>query len=763
MNCDSQSLSVKSKAGNVVMLKIPCMHTLNSILFLSYFNGFVIAVDRKSYEEAMNSGFIKAALASLIFVGVTGSGKSLFQKLVLGLPVPESSPSTPLAVRNMSICQVAVDGQVKWNVVAPEKMIEIVAKEAQEQGRGISFKQEEKTRLEAKTPEKMDSIANESKTKHKLIDSTAQIEKSEKIDDKEKSDDEVIDKPRQMHAVVNQKVADKSKTHAPSEKVIEKADRNEQRPIFRKCLDQIVLDQYLMQRIKTPTGKKELMEINFINMLDSGGQLPFRELLPHIVQQSSGIVLMQKLNERLDFRPTITYREEGVEDKGYPSPLTNEQILYQYFQAVQSHNSTVFVVGTHRDREHECEEKKDTKNENLLKGFRQVMHKVCIALYKTGKPEQLIFPVDSIRRKEEDLATAEEFRKAVVSNCIDEVEKKPIPLPWFLLEQLLQQLAQKMEVTVLSMSECHNAAKEKLGISNKMCKEAIKYLGELNVLFYRPKILEEVVFCNAQVILDMISKFVLCSHRMQTNSDSESTPQCMKVLEWSKFCDSGQIDPKLLTKAFSQYYRDNVFTASNFLKLLEGLLIAAKLQNGKFFIPSVLPYLQDVPQHRVTFTDHPPPRTVYYPDTWLPVGVMPALLVSLINNCEWKILSEDGKPVCMYHNCMEFQLPRASVTLIDSIKFLEIHVKPVWHDSEVCRHSEVCSRIMEDIMSSLEEAHKSLHYDPPTAKEGTLCPGTCGTKEIHFAKLDEKKNIWTCSNKPSKVGLLDCYWSENEG
>ena len=716
------------------------MHTL--------FNALVIAVDRKLYEEALNSGFIKAALAILIFVGVTGSGKSLFQKLVLDRPVPESSPSTPLAksaVRTMSltICQIAVDdsdGHVKWEVVAPEKMMEIVANEAQEQG-------------DKQTKEKiMSSIANESKTKHKLIDSTAQIDK------KEKTDDKVIEKPRQMHAGVNLEEVDKSKTLAPSEKVIEKADRNEQRINFRKCLDQIVLDQYLMQRIKTPTGKKELMEINFVYMLDSGGQPPFRELLPHIVQRSSGIVLMQKLNEKLNERPTITYREEGVEDKGYPSPLTNEQILYQYFQAVQSHDSTtVFVVGTHRDLEQKCKEKKDKKDEILLKHFRQVMHKDCIALYKTGKPEQLIFPVDSTSRKDDDLKTAEEFRNAVVSNCIKKEEKENIPLPWFLLEQLLQQLTEKMGVTVLSMSECHDAAKEKLGISNKMCEEAIKYLGELNVLFYRPAILEEVVFCNAQVILDMITEFVLCSHRMQT----KSTPQSMKVLEWSTFCDCGQIDPKYLTEAFSQYYRDDVFTASNFLKLLEGLLIATKLQNGKFFIPSVLPYLslKDVAQHRVTSTEYLP-MTIYYPYAWLPVGVMPALVVSLINDCEWKIFSEDGKPV-MYHNCMQFRLPGAkpgSVTLIDSIKFLEIHVKPTLPDSEVC------SRIMEDIMSGLKEAHKSLHYKPPTAKEGTLCPGTCGTKEIHFAELDEKKNIWTCSNKPSVGGYVDqwwIYWSAN--
>ena len=86
---------------------------------------------RKLYEEAMTRGYIESDLALLILVGVMGSGKSEFKRLVLGLPVPEFSASTPLAkssVRSMSICQVAVDGEgpVEWRTVTPSDMIDIV-------------------------------------------------------------------------------------------------------------------------------------------------------------------------------------------------------------------------------------------------------------------------------------------------------------------------------------------------------------------------------------------------------------------------------------------------------------------------------------------------------------------------------------------------------------------------------------------------------------------------------------------------------------
>ena len=67
---------------------------------------------------------------------------------------------------------------------------------------------------------------------------------------------------------------------------------------------------------KGTTKSQRLMDVDFIYLVDSGGQPPFREMLPHFVQ-ASAIVLMQKLNERLDFKPTIRYREEGGKvDKG---------------------------------------------------------------------------------------------------------------------------------------------------------------------------------------------------------------------------------------------------------------------------------------------------------------------------------------------------------------------------------------------------------------------------------------------------------------
>ena len=711
----------------------------------------------------MTQGFIKAALAILIFVGMTGSGKSLFQRLVMDDPVPEFSPSTPLAkssVRSMSICQVAVedgDEQVKWKVVTPADMMNIVAENAA----ALELEKAKQERLKQVTKTQVRTKGDEHKSTQK--------QSQEKVNSSQSKKDALPDGDQEK---ANR--SERTNPDASTGQIIAKP--NEQEPtdetgnitLRTKCeqaLKTLDFDGDLVRQIKAVSGN--VMDVDFIYILDSGGQPPFRELLPHVVQQASGIVLMQKLNERLDFTPTITYREKGVEDKGYLSLLTNEQILYQYFQAVQSHDSTVFVIGTHRDREDECkEESRADKNKRLLEAFRPVLGNSRIALYATGNPDhdpdhdpaQLIFPVDNTSRGPEDLETAGKFRKKVVDHCMR--KKKPIPLRWFMLEQLLQQLAKEMKVTVLSKEECYMAART-LHMSDDMCEAALKYLHNLNIIFYRPDIIENAVFCSAQVVLDKLTEIVQCSHRMHTNTGTENIPSCMEGSEGLRFRDYAQVDPELLTNAYPSHYR-NVFTASDFLRLSECLLIAGKLENELYFIPSVLPdlSLQKVAKHRVTLTDHPPPITIYYRDMWLPVGVVPALVVYLIKDRSVKPVSQGGKPVCMYHNCMQFELPDGepgSVTLIDSIKFLEIHVKPSLPDSQVCPH------IIEMLLSGLEEAHTSLHYDPSTAVEGMICPGKCGIKDGHYAKVNKKKGFWTCSENCTIGGKWPCSSSQNKG
>ena len=323
--------------------------------------------------------------------------------------------------------------------------------------------------------------------------------------------------------------------------------------------------------------------------------------------------------------------------------------------------------------------------------------------------------------------------------CIE--DKVKIPLSWFLLEQLLQLLVKVKGVQVLSIEECREAIV--LLIPTNIIEAAMQYLGELNVIFYRPTILEGVVFSNAQVVLHKITELVHCSHTLRVGNDEASSdvvPSCMHSGEGLEFKKFGRVSPDLLQEAFPSHYREGIFSAADFLTLLEGLLIAGKLENEKHFIASLFPDLplEKVSEHRVTSPDHPAPLVIHYPDMWLPVGVMSSLVVCLNNKCKWK-LSRQGNPPCM-----------------------EIHVKST--------HHKLCPMIKDSIIAGLKEAHKSLHYDPPPKPEfGFLCSGECGNREkTHLATVDDDQESWTCSEHEETGDTLNSkqsiwFGKANEG
>ena len=342
----------------------------------------------------------------------------------------------------------------------------------------------------------------------------------------------------------------------------------------------------------------------------------------------------------------------------------------------------------------------------------------------------------------------------MLKKCVS--EKVKIPLPWFILDQLLMLLSQKMKVSVLSIKECYQAAEQKLHMPHDMCESALKHLGAKNIIFYCPHILPEVVFSNAQVLLDKITELVRCSHALKTSNEdnTDAVPHSMKGSEGLLFRDFAQVNSQLLEKAFPSHYREDLSNATYFLQLLEGLLVAGRLDGGKYFIPSLLPNLskEKVSKHRVTSLDNPASLVIYYPKMWLPVGVMPSLVVYMRNKCKWEIAQKHGTPACLYHNCIKFRLPEdepGSIVLIDSTKFLEVHVKSALD-------SNLCHNIREGIMAGLKKAHKSLHYDPPQVDIGFICQREqCKEKDgPHLATMNKMQTKWTCSENTDEGGPL---------
>ena len=265
-----------------------------------------------------------------------------------------------------------------------------------------------------------------------------------------------------------------------------------------KLYEQLISKMKSIVKSQKKCGK--LLDVDWIYIIDSGGQPQFREMLPTLVQMATACVLTLKLNKPLSKQNEVECFDKGSSlCKTYQSNLTNEQVVKCCSQIVasQTENCELFAVGTHEDLKHECEE------ETLLAMLRPHLG-IKLKLYKAGRDPELIYPVNSKTPEATDKKVAEMFRTAV-HRITKSKEKVYIPLLWFLLEILLHQLAEENK-GMLSFEACEVEAICELKITKEEFPVALNLLSQkLGTTLYLPKLLPRVIF-TPQALMTILSR-----------------------------------------------------------------------------------------------------------------------------------------------------------------------------------------------------------------------------------------------------------------
>ena len=88
---------------------------------------------KKLLHDAMQKGYVTSQSVVIVLIGIAGSGKSSFKRVVLDLPLEEKRVSTALtegAIHNISISRADAVGDpdsVKWEAVNSDKLLEMLA------------------------------------------------------------------------------------------------------------------------------------------------------------------------------------------------------------------------------------------------------------------------------------------------------------------------------------------------------------------------------------------------------------------------------------------------------------------------------------------------------------------------------------------------------------------------------------------------------------------------------------------------------------
>ncbi|KAL5518171.1 hypothetical protein EMCRGX_G003858 [Ephydatia muelleri] len=344
-----------------------------------------------------------------------------------------------------------------------------------------------------------------------------------------------------------------------------------------------VLGQFIDLLVNNKSERKE-NSLTLIHFIDSGGQPQYHELLPLFVQHLSTIIYAINLSERMDYHPMIYLYGEDCKPVGdpYKSPFSQKEVLHQCVRATYDAvpPPKVAVVGTHRDNENACSEKK--KDKDII--IRELVPPEA-RVEKNGA--ETIWDVNGHEPNSYDHEVANELRQAIVHHSKSNTSLVILPIKWFVLEELIAGSAMK---GIVSLRRCFEIA-QRLDIDEPGLKAALHHIVKYNIFLWYDNVpmLKDIAFSSPQVILKIITDLVQCKH-----NPAEICGPGFKGSWRSKFVDHAIISHDFLSHDhFKKYFVQDNFTVKHFTALMCHLFVMVHLKDDDYLMPALLDPLND--------------------------------------------------------------------------------------------------------------------------------------------------------------------------
>ena len=502
----------------------------------------------------------------------------------------------------------------------------------------------------------------------------------------------------------------------------------------------------------------QLDDHDMIDMGDSGGQPMYHEILPVFVTNTMFGMLTVKLNEPLDSYPLVEYYTNGKPiGKPFKSPFTHLQTFRHCMRVLQSTSERgkcpkIVFIGTHKDLEHECKDENRAEKERKLLSIIPPNMRDHV-LFCDEESQSLIFAINAKSPGDDDQAVLADLRYLMLR----ELQKLPrvrIPHRYFALEMAFQRLAKYQKKAILSKEECFKEA-TKFYFTRESFEDALQYLRAHKLIMHYSEVLPEVVFINAQVILDKITELVEHSLTLHANQPTQIRA-ARSVRGYREFKLCGIITRDILSQ-FNSGYIPKLFEEDHLILLFKHLLIVAQVGEGKYLMSCLLRVEEESvsnPSPDLT-SQIVLPLLFYFGPDGPKLGVYCCLLSALITESKWQLLMEDGNPVQLSRNRARFTIPGnhpGFITITDSFSsFFHVDISFPSDISparalEICE--EVCPIIRETILSGIRKALRRLNYNTSIPETAFLCPKHQPT--LHPATISSR-GLLTCTTHPASV------------
>ena len=467
-------------------------------------------------------------------------------------------------------------------------------------------------------------------------------------------------------------------------------------------------------------------------LLDCGGQPQFLEILPQFIGGMSLGILVIDLSMRLDEHPlSYFYGEDGEPvGEGVKSSMTNEQLFRLFLQMIvsqsQEHSKTKFlIVGTHRDEEEnsvgETREQKEEKIADIITSSGTEEN----VIYTDQSYEHIIFAVNAKHPEECDVALGHKIMMEVMNES--RARHVSIPLKYLNLELTLKQISTTGKLA-FSVDEVFGLMTRYFNDHDSL-KSGLEFLNKTFRVFYFSKL--ELVFGEPQLLLNFITKIIVCHIQLTTNPNKSVTSDGT----WKCFKEQGIITEEIL-KHFLKNYNASL-TVKLMVDVLETLLIICKVDEKKYLMPCLL----TTTTASVAQSASKPSMLLHFPKGLARFGVFCCTICKLISSCKWKLYMK----VYNHRNSFHFTIPHCPgfITLNDSFgSFFQVVLNiPL-------KFSRKSVEIRNTLITVINEVTEELRYVPDQPVLAFLCEYPHDPVMAPHAAEYIEDNCVLCTNDP---------------
>ena len=484
----------------------------------------------------------------------------------------------------------------------------------------------------------------------------------------------------------------------------------------------------------------DLFDLEWLYLIDSGGQPQFSDILPFLFHHQSLHIVVLRLTDGLNVKPPVRYYSNGQDQYRLPEDLclTNLEYIERMCQIAEAvdissgYKSSVVIVGTHLDM------LGPNKDQIVMQMNLELWERVYLkyepylvlkgGIISNQCPEkcQIIFPVNAMEEVgEKRKGYTMEIQGQILNAAEMQNSSLDVPVKWLAL-----QLDLAKQMSVLNIQQCYDRG-GLLGMSESDVLFALKFFKEVGLNLFYPDSGSDLVFTKLDPLISRLSALLKASFSPPPGITGGHTELRKKGIFSTRLLRSVVVCEKL---------PDDI-SDGDFLSLLVHLKVITSIGRDRYLLPFALASTSFRDPFELSTNKEPLIAT--QEESILPPGFFMMLIIQLIEDESGILSCNPSKEAVQYRNAIMLLVNKSSST---SRGGLTVFDKKRWVEFNYSGPASSCSHLRSIISRALDKASEKLTLKSQKFSFGFLC-FLCKSSD-HTCTMEEGSNIFICSRDP---------------